>query len=71
MPDEFDPETAMGLAANIPAVEAAQSLVTARAVSIAMGDSSTLAACVYASTGSAALAQRIDIEAARQKAMNG
>jgi hypothetical protein len=36
-----------------------------------MGDSSTLAACVYAATGSAALAQRIDIEAARQKAMNG
>lgn len=71
MPSEFDPETAMGLAVNIPSVEAAESLVLARAIGIALGDSKSLASCVYMATGNAKLAQRIELDAVREKAMNG
>jgi len=57
----------MGLMANIPAVEAAETLVTARAIAIAMGDAKTLAACLYATTGNARLAQRVEVQAMMAK----
>jgi hypothetical protein len=71
MPSEFDPETAMGLTANISAVEAHQTLVMARAIAITFGDSATLASTVFSATGSAKLAQRIEVQAQMKKAMNG
>jgi hypothetical protein len=70
MPNEFDPDTAMGLAANIPAIEAHQTLAMARAVAIVFGDAKSLARAVYESTGSAKLAQRVEIQAQMQKAMD-
>jgi hypothetical protein len=56
----------MGLMANIPAVEAAQALVFARAISIAFGDGKQMASTVYAATGSSRLAQKIEIDSMRQ-----
>jgi hypothetical protein len=61
----------MGLFANIPAVEANQTMVMARAIAVAMGDAKTLAHCVYLSTGDAKMAQQVEIRAQMQKAMNG
>ena len=52
--------------ANIPRIEAAQALVQAKAINIAFGDSKSLAAALYATTGSARLAQRVEIDAMRQ-----
>ena len=56
----------MGLAANIPAVEAAQALVFARAIGIAFGDGKAMAAAVFASTGNSRLAQRVEIDSMRR-----
>lgn len=64
MPSEFDPETAMGLFANIPAVEAAQAIVTAKAVAIAFGDAKLTAHTVFLATGDARAARNIEIQAA-------
>lgn len=61
----------MGLMANIPAIEAAESLTLARAIAIALGDEKSLASCVYASTGNARLAQRIEVQAAMHRGQNG
>lgn len=69
MPDEFDRETAMGLFANIPAVEAARSLEIAKGIAIVLGDGGTLAQTVFTMTGSAKLAQRVEIDAFRRKGM--
>jgi hypothetical protein len=63
--------TAMGLAANIPAIEAAQSLVMAKAIGIAFGNAKLHAECVYLTTGSGRLAQRVEIAAQRAKAQHG
>lgn len=70
MPTEFDQETAMGLYANIPAVEAAQSIALARGIAIAFGDADAMAESVYATTGNARLARNIKIRAAMRKAEN-
>lgn len=67
LPSEFTPETALGLYANIPSIEAAQSLVTAKAIAVALGDGKAYADCVYRTTGSAKLAQRIQIESIKAK----
>lgn len=56
----------MGLAANIPSVEAAQALVFAKAISIAFGDAKAFAQSIYQTTGNARLAQRVEIDAMRQ-----
>lgn len=71
MPDEFDAETALGLAANIPGIEASKALCLARAISIAFGDAKSLANAVYEMTGSAKLAQRVEVQAQMRKAING
>jgi len=72
LPTEFDPETAMGLAANIPAIEAAEALTLAQGIRLALGeDPSAHARAVFAATGSAALAQRIEVQGKMRKAMNG
>ena len=61
----------MGLMANIPAIEAADALTFAKAISIALGDAHTLASCVYASTGNARLAQRVEVQAAMNRGKHG
>jgi len=71
MPDEFDPETAMGLMANIPAVEAAQALTLARAIGIGLGNEQMLAHAVYLTTGSARLAQKVEVQAKMTRGRNG
>lgn len=58
LPSEFDPDIAMGLSMNIPAIEAAQTLSMARAISIAFGDADALGDAIYATTGNGRLAQR-------------
>lgn len=55
----------MGLMANIPAVEAAQSLAMAKAIGIALGDAHSTAEAVFLTTGDARLAQRVEIQAQR------
>lgn len=67
MPNEFDPDTAMGLFANLPAIESAHTLATAKAIAIALGDSHGLAGCVYAMTGNPRLAQRVEIKAQMER----
>jgi hypothetical protein len=70
MPNEFSAEIAMGLFANIPNVEAAQSLALARGISIALGNESALAAAIFSITGSEKLAQRVEIQSRLAKAHN-
>lgn len=55
----------MGLMANIPAVEAQQAMVFARAIGIAFGGGKALASAVYEATGNGRLAQRLEIDALR------
>lgn len=54
----------MGLFHNIPMVESAQALSTARAIAMAMGDAKSLAAAVYSVTENPRLASRIEVQAA-------
>lgn len=70
MPEEFDRDTAMGLFANIPAVEAAQSIALAKGIAMAFGDGDLMAESVYAMTGNARLARNIKVRAAMRKAAN-
>lgn len=67
MPEEFDRDTAMGLFANIGAVEAAQSLALARGIMIAFGDGDGFADAMYAITGNSRLARNIKIRAAMRR----
>jgi len=67
MPDEFDKDTAMGLFANIGAVEAAQSLALAKGIMIAFGDADGIAQAMYAVTGNERLARNIKIRAAMRR----
>jgi hypothetical protein len=68
LPNEFDPETAMALAANIPAIESAQALVFARGIGMAFGDGDGLASAVHDVTGCDRLARNLKIRAAMEKA---
>lgn len=70
LPCEFDPETAMGLFANIPVIEAHESLVMARAIAMAMGDGKSLATAVYAVTENSRLATRVEVQAQLAQGMN-
>jgi hypothetical protein len=71
MPNEFDPDTAMGLAANIPVIEADRTLAMARSIAIAFGDEKALAQAIYITTGSAREAQRVEVQLQMRRAMNG
>lgn len=71
LPSEFDPETAMGLMTNIPAIEAAEALVLARGIAVAMGDTKSFVSCIHQVTGNDQLAQKIAVQAAMQKGLNG
>lgn len=71
MPEEFDPETAMGLMANIPAVEAAQALTLGRGIAIGLGNEKMLAQAIYLTTGNARLAQKIEVQAQMSRGLNG
>jgi len=70
LPTEFTPETAMGLMANIPAIEACEALTLARGIAVAFGDNKMFASCVYQSTGNDQLAQRLEVQAQMQKGLN-
>lgn len=61
----------MGLMANIPVIEAADSLTMSRAIAIAFGDAKSLAHCVYLTTGDARLAQNIEVRAAMDRGLRG
>lgn len=61
----------MGLYANIPAIESAHALATAKALSVAFGDAHVLASCIYQTTGDARLAQRVEVEARVRQHHNG
>lgn len=69
LPTEFDPETAMGLMANITAVESAKAMTFAQGIFIALGDGRAQAQAVYDITGSSRLAQKIEVQAMMQKGM--
>lgn len=71
LPQEFTPETALGLYGQITAIEAARALEIARGIGIAFGSGKALAAAVFETTGSAALAHRIDVQEIRRKAQDG
>jgi hypothetical protein len=71
LPNEFSPETAMGLYANIPAIEAAQSMTTAKAIAMAFGDAKSQSDCVYQMTGNARLAKRMHIDSIKAKNQHG
>lgn len=62
----------MGLAANIPAVEASQSLVMAQAIALALGDDPKLhASMIYKATGSSALAQHTEVQGHMKRGIRG
>lgn len=61
----------MGLFANITAVEAAHTLSVVRAIGIALGDTKSLAGCIYEMTGDARLAQSIEVRANMNRGING
>lgn len=69
LPNEFDPETAMGLFANIPAVESAQAVTLANGIAIAFGDGKAQARAVYEMTGNDRLAQKIEVHARMMEGM--
>ena len=68
-PTDFDPETAMGLAQNIPMIEARQSIVQARAIAMALGSGEVAQQTVALATGDADLAFRIRMNLEHQKAV--
>lgn len=71
LPQEFSPETALGLYSQISAIEAARALEIAKGIGIALGSGNALASAVFETTGSAALAHRIDVQEIRRKAQDG
>lgn len=69
LPADFDKETAMGLAQNIPMIEARNALTTARAISIAFGSPEATQQAIYAATGNDELAWKVRMQMAHQKAV--
>ncbi len=67
LPSEFDKETAMGLAMNIPAIEARNALAMAQAISIALGNSEQAERAVRLVTGSDDLAFRAKVQMEHQR----
>jgi hypothetical protein len=71
LPSDFDENTAMGLAMNIPMIEARQSMAVMQGINAAFGDGNAIEAIVHASTGNAALAFAARVKAQHQKAVSG
>lgn len=69
LPTEFTPEMAMGLAQNIPTIEARQALTLARAIGVAFGGGEQLEELLRVATGDAELAFRARMKAEHQKAV--
>lgn len=61
----------MGLAMNIPAIEAARQLELAGAISIAFGNAKALGRAIFLETGNATLAQKAEIAAFRERGLRG
>lgn len=61
----------MGLFANIPSIEAHRSMEIARGIAVALGDPKMLAQCVFLTTGDGRLAQKVEINAMRERNARG
>lgn len=62
----------MGLAANIPAVEASQAIMMSQAIAMALGDDPKLhATMTYRATGNAAMAQQVEIQGMMKRGARG
>lgn len=70
-PDEFSEVDAMGLYANIETVNAERSLTLARGIAMAMGDEKATAAAVFAVTGNARLASKVEVAGQLARVRNG
>jgi hypothetical protein len=69
-PSDFDKETAMGLAQNIPMIEARRTLEMAKAISVAFGSAETAQQTIYLATGNADLAFRARMQMEHEKAVS-
>lgn len=67
LPTDFDPETAMGLAMNIPAIEARNTLAMSQAIAIAFGSSDQMESTIRLATGSNELAFKAKVAAEHQR----
>lgn len=61
----------MGLAQNIPAVEARQTMTMARAIGVAFGSPELVEQVVFQATGNAQIAFRARVRATHEKAAQG
>ena len=68
LPSEFDETTAMGLALNIPMIEARVALSLMQGISAAFGDEKTLEHVLHIATGDASLAFAARIRAQHARA---
>jgi hypothetical protein len=68
LPSDFDESTAMGLAQNIPMIEARQSLVFAQGIAIAFGSPELTEHTIRMATGNSDLAFRVRMSMEHQKA---
>lgn len=68
LPSDFDESTAMGLAQNIPMIEARQSLMLAQGIAIAFGSPELTEHTIRMATGNSDLAFRVRMNMEHQKA---
>ena len=68
LPSDFDESTAMGLARNIPMIEARQSLMLAQGIAIAFGSPELTEHTILMATGNSDLAFRVRMSMEHQKA---
>ncbi len=68
LPSDFDGPTAMGLAQNIPMIEARQSLMLAQGIAIAFGSPELTEHTIRMATGNSDLAFRVRMSMEHQKA---
>ena len=70
LPSDFDGLTAMGLAQNIPMIEARNALVLAQGIAIALGSAELSEHTVHMATGDRDLAFRVRMNMEHNKAVN-
>jgi hypothetical protein len=71
LPSEFDPDTALGLAANIANVEASHAVSTAQGIDAALGNENMAASLLWQVTGNDRLAQQMAVRAKMQRNLKG
>ena len=70
LPSELDPKIALGLAANIPMIEAKRTLVLVKAIALAFGDESTARFVYKNAIGDDVLVGRLLANMQHQKAVS-